>query len=569
MGRHGAPRGGLARRSLVLTLIPLLVLVAGGGGYLWWTNRPESAAAAQRPTGCPAPLQVLVAEELQPVVESVLAAADRAATTDSGDAASKDRAQTEAGCRTALVRSTATAQTTLQSIGAGRVPDVWVPDSSTWLDALPGAGVLPTSPDGWDDGLSMARSPVVLVSPTVGSKTVDTAPESWSDPVNVSGQVRLANPDSDTAGRLAYYASRVSRPEALDLAVASKLIVASRYAAPSAQSQFDSLAKNYDALPFPASEQAAFAHAASAPGTVRAFIPKSGTISLDYPWLVNRALPADRRALADRAARALRSDAARRAIAKAGFRTTDGAVRPTIQGRTMPPYTELPAPSAAQRAGALDQWHILRKDMRMLAILDVSGSMRYPAKNTKGMSRAKVTEEAAVTALRILPAGSRIGAWVFSTDQRGKGVDYRELARVEQLDTPYAGKTWRDNLIAETRTLPQQLGGDTGLYDTTAAAYAKMVAEYDPTHVNSVVMMTDGKNDDPGGGLDLPQLLAKITATSRGDRPVRIITIGMGEADPTALKAISRATGGTSYIANTPSDIQEVFVQALLARTVK
>ena len=73
----------------------------------------------------------------------------------------------------------------------------------------------------------MARSPVVLVSPTVGSKTVDTSPESWSDPVNVSGQVRLANPDTDTAARLAYYASRVSRPEALDLAVASKLIVAS------------------------------------------------------------------------------------------------------------------------------------------------------------------------------------------------------------------------------------------------------------------------------------------------------------------------------------------------------
>ena len=63
------------------------MLVAGGGGYLWWTNRPASAAAAPAQR-CPEPLQVLVAEELQPVVESVLAAADRAATTDSGDAAS-------------------------------------------------------------------------------------------------------------------------------------------------------------------------------------------------------------------------------------------------------------------------------------------------------------------------------------------------------------------------------------------------------------------------------------------------------------------------------------------------
>ncbi|MFL6170892.1 MAG: substrate-binding domain-containing protein [Ornithinibacter sp.] len=554
---------------LLLTLAPLLVLVAGGGAYLWWTNRPDTAAAAQRPTDCPAPLQVLVAEELQPVVESVLAAADRAAPTGAANTAATDPATPRAGCRTALVRSTASAQTTLQSIGAGRVPEVWVPDSSTWLDDLPGGGDAPTSPDGWAEGLSVATSPVVLVSPTVGSRTVDTAPASWSEPINVTAKVRLANPDTDTAGRLAYFASRVSRPEALDLAVASKLIVASRFAAASTQSQFDALAKNYDALPFPASEQAAFAHAAAAPGTVRAFVPRAGTISLDYPWLVNRALPADRQVLADRAARALRSDAARRALAKAGFRTTDTAVRPRIQGKTMPPYTELPAPTAAQRAGALDQWHVLRKDMRMLAILDVSGSMRYPAKDTKGKSRAKVTEEAAVTALRILPAGSRIGAWVFSTDQNGKGVDYRELARVEQLDTPFAGKAWRDHLVAVTRTLPKRLGGDTGLYDTTAAAYQKMVAEYDPTHVNSVVIMTDGTNDDPGGGLDLPQLLARIRATSRADRPVRIITIGMGEADPTALKAISRATGGTSYTANTPADIQRVFVQALLARTEK
>ena len=54
--------------------------------------------------------------------------------------------------------------------------------------------------------------------------------------------------------------------------------------------------------------------------------------------------------------------------------------------------------------------------------------MRYPAKGTRGLTRAKVTEEAAVTALRILPAGSQIGTWVFSTDQAGRGVDHRELA---------------------------------------------------------------------------------------------------------------------------------------------
>lgn len=551
MGRHVTRRGRGRRRALALTLIPLLVLAAVGGGYLWWTNRPPSAAAAQGPRSCPEPLQVLVAGELAPVTRAVLSAVGAD------------------GCRMAQVRSTASAQAAVQSIGSGQVPDVWVPDSSTWLDALPGSGDLPTAPDGWDQGPSVATSPVVLVSPTAGKSAVTAAPTSWSDEINVSGRVRMANPDTDTASRLAYYASRIDRPEALDLAVAGKLIFASRFAAASTQEQFAGLATRTDALPFPASEQAAAAHAGTAPGTVRTFLPQAGTISLDYPWLVNRALPADRRALAATAVTALQSDAGHAAIAKAGFRTADRASGPAIDGTSAAAYTELPAPTAEDRSGALEQWDILRTDMRMLAILDVSGSMKQPGKGTRGMTRAKVTEEAAVTALQILPAGSRIGAWVFSTDQRGKGVDYKELATVERLDKAYAGATWRERLVAVTRTLPQRLGGDTGLYDTTAAAYQKMVTEYDDNYVNSVVIMTDGKNDDPGGGLDLKQLLARIKATSKGDRPVRVITIGMGEADPRALQAISRATGGTSYIANTPADIQRVFVQALLARTAK
>ena len=551
MGRHGTQRGGGTRRALALTLIPLLLLAAVGGGYLWWTNRPPSAAAAQAPKSCPEPLEVLVAGELAPVATDVLSA-------DGAD-----------GCRVAQVRSAATTQAAIQEIGSGQVPDVWVPDSSTWLDALSGSGDLPTAPDGWDRGAAVATSPVVLVSPTTGRSAVATPPASWSDEVNVSGQVRMSNPDTDTASRLAYYASRIDRPEALDLTVAAKLIVASRFAAGSTRDQFAGLATSKDALPFPASEQSAAAHDASAPGTVRTFVPQAGTISLDYPWLVNRALPADRQALAATAVKALQSDAARAAIVNAGFRTGATTSGPTVDGEAAPAYTELPAPTADDRTGALEQWDILRTDMRMLAILDVSGSMKQPGKGTRGMTRAKVTEEAAVTALKILPSGSRIGAWVFSTDQRGKGVDYKELARVEQLDTPYAGATWRERLVAVTRTLPKRLGGDTGLYDTTAAAYQKMVGEYDGNYVNSVVIMTDGKNDDPGGGLDLKQLLARIKATSKGDRPVRVITIGMGEADPRALQAISKATGGTSYIANTPADIQRVFVQALLARTAK
>lgn len=93
-----------------------------------------------------------------------------------------------------------------------------------------------------------------------------------------------------------------------------------------------------------------------------------------------------------------------------------------------------------------------------------------------------------------------------------------------------------------------------------------MTRTYDPEYFNSVVIITDGKNDDPGGGLELGPLLARITKAHDPTRPVRIITIGMGEADPKALQAIASASGGATYTANTSDDLLTVFVQALLAR---
>ena len=186
------------------------------------------------------------------------------------------------------------------------------------------------------------------------------------------------------------------------------------------------------------------------------------------------------------------------------------------------------------------------------------------------MTRAKVTEEAAVTALQDPARGQQDRGWVFSTDQQRKGVDYRELARVEQLDTAYR----RQDLARPPRHRhphPAEPAAAATPACTTRPPRPtqKMVAEYDPDPRQLGRHHDRRQERRPGWRPGPHPLLAKIKATSRGDRPVRIITIGMGEADPKALKAISRATGGTSYIANTPADIQRVFVQALLARTVK
>lgn len=84
--------------------------------------------------------------------------------------------------------------------------------------------------------------------------------------------------------------------------------------------------------------------------------------------------------------------------------------------------------------------------------------------------------------------------------------------------------------------------------------------------VNSVILFTDGTNQDPDS-LSLEELLAALQRERDPAKPVVIVSIGItGDADAETLRKISEATGGTSYVARNPQDIPSVFVDALQAR---
>ena len=173
----------------------------------------------------------------------------------------------------------------------------------------------------------------------------------------------------------------------------------------------------------------------------------------------------------------------------------------------------------------------------------------------------------ATTALgRVFPDHARIGLWVFSIDQGGKGQDWRELAPIRRLDETVKGSTQRALLIG---LAPRMLGmthGGTGLYDTTLAAYKAAQAAYDPNYSNSLVLLTDGANDDPGS-ISLDRLLAELKSLHDPQRPVRLIGIAISkDADFKSLDRISRSVGGHAYYAENPQDITKVFAQALLDR---
>jgi Ca-activated chloride channel homolog len=109
----------------------------------------------------------------------------------------------------------------------------------------------------------------------------------------------------------------------------------------------------------------------------------------------------------------------------------------------------------------------------------------------------------------------------------------------------------------------QATNGDTGLYDTTLAALRAVKRSFAPGRLNIVVLLTDGINDDPDGGISKQELLTRLKA-EQGDRKVAVITIAFGaNADVATLRQISQATGGIPYVVRDPREIVRVFTEVI------
>ncbi|AZG45336.1 hypothetical protein D7316_01932 [Gordonia insulae] len=299
---------------------------------------------------------------------------------------------------------------------------------------------------------------------------------------------------------------------------------------------------------------------------LKASVPADGTVMLDYP-LVNTA-GAARSDTAAEAGKALADEMASpeglAALNEAGYRNPAGAPLPDGVGVGSVKELELKDPTQVDRA--IRQWQVLGVPIRTLVVEDTSGSMDAAAGNT---TRAGLLTDASMTGLKLFPNNTQIGGWSFGIDKGGDGQDWKWMSPIRRLDAPSAdGGTHREELGRAVRQglSKSQLGGGTGLYDTTLAAFKEVQNSYDPNYSNSVIIMTDGQNEDPNS-ISLDELLAQLKRLEDPARPVLVLTIGISEdADTDALAAIADATGGTTYVAENPADIKTVFVDAIQAR---
>jgi hypothetical protein len=283
--------------------------------------------------------------------------------------------------------------------------------------------------------------------------------------------------------------------------------------------------------------------------------PSEGTPAFEFS-LVNVATDPVRDQAVEQLRAYLMTPTAAKIFAQYGIRSTAVPVTmPTPQG-SVGEVKIGPTPDAETVTAATNVWQSATTDFSILSVFDVSGSMKEKVGDT---TRVAITQEAAGIALAALPKTTKLGLWIFSIDKGGPGQDWRELAPIGRLDDD----SHRAVVATAASTLAKNVGGGTGLYDTIWAAYQRVKKQYDPNRVNAVVILTDGRNEDPNG-ISLEQLKANLRAASDPTKPIAITTIGIGpDVDPKALSQISKMTYSDFYAAPSPADMTTVLARAL------
>jgi hypothetical protein len=425
------------------------------------------------------------------------------------------------------------------------VPDFWIPDSSLWI-VTSTARTVPTVLVA-----SIASTPVVLAGH--GDDVPSTWAEALTDPSLVMGDPLTST--TAAVPLLLGTASQASADAALTIAP-----VAQRQADNPAAG-FDDLHRIQQAAQTPAGVTATTEQALISSGSaLEASVPSPGTWLLDYP-LVLTAAPeraAEIKDVGTALAAFSSGDELASALDEASFRPAGGAA---IQGGVGSVPTA-PTPTEDAVLQPLAVWSTLAVPIRALAVVDVSASMDFPAEHG---TRMDVTVAALRAGLSLFPDSAAAGLWAFSEKLDGPR-DYRELVPLRPLGTSVGSATQREAIDAKVSTLTGLTTQGTGLYDTTLAAYRALQREYDPNAVNSILLFSDGANDDPES-ISEDELVAQLTALQDPERPIQIIAIGIThDADEAALSRIATATGGFSMIAERPEDMAAIFQKAMEAR---
>ncbi|GAA0491295.1 hypothetical protein Ade02nite_22800 [Paractinoplanes deccanensis] len=566
----------------------MAIVVVLAGSYLGYQQLSDK--------GCTGSIRLTVAaaNEIQPAV-------DQAAQRWVQDGANVDGtcvAVSVVNANSSTMAAAVAGEHKVQLTGLGtapesvKVPDVWIPDSSTWLLRLKAEapGFAPT------DQKPIAQSPVVVAMPKPVAEKIGWPDKklTWNTLLgqmltSTSLNTGIVNPSLDAAGLSGLLA--LGQAAGSGEKAQSTKVSAIKGLANSASALRDDLLQKFprSADPTdiasslgaaPLSEEDVVAYNAEKPAVpLVALYLNPSPLPLDYPYAVMPQVDLQKSKVAEGLRGQLASASFKNALGAAGLRSPDGSygagfARPLGAPDASPAVTK-PAAGGDENGGGtaaagldastlsqvLGSWNAITQPGRVLAVFDVSGSMADPVPSAGNQSRAVVTQKAAAAGLSMFDDKWAVGVWLFSTEMNGKRP-WRQVQSIKPLASS------RTEIASAIPQIVPKKGGDTGLYDTILAAYQEVKRTWEPGKVNSVILFTDGKEENPDG-ISKEKLLADLKKLNDPKQPVRLVIIGIGDGvDEPVLQQIVQVTpAGGVFIARDPARMSAIFAEAIGRRT--
>ncbi|MER5703102.1 substrate-binding domain-containing protein [Micromonospora sp. NPDC002296] len=558
--------GGLRNRPEfwpVLLLSVALVAVLGGWGTTSYLDRTRREPPCTQRTA----LRIAVAPSVEAPARQVardLAARERCldVTVQARESADVLRDLTRPAAGGAGTGTTTGPPPTVTATTSAPTapPDAWLPESTLWLRRAHAAGAFQVPAE----GVSVASTPVVLsLDERSAARLRRDRDLGWTSLVAAERPplpVVLPDPTASPLGFGALVGIRAladsARPAggAAGAAAIMRRLAARTVPFPGAVPAPTGPGAAESAV---VSTEQGILLAAAGGGTRQvAVYPPTPVPGPDYPYAI---LASDaRREGAAAFLRGLLATEGTAALTGHGLRTPSGgspAGIPAGSGIRTKEYPPAPLPAEADATALINAWGGVHISARMLAVLDISGSMaaRLPGST---QTRLSATIKAAQGGAELLLGTTELGVWEFSTDLDGER-DYREVVPVGPVGPR------REEIVDALDRVRVKPNGATGLYDTTLAAYRDATRNWTVGRINMVLVLTDGK-DDNASGISRAKLLDELAGLRDKRRPVPILFIGVGpEIDPDELRQIARATGGRVALTPRPSGIQRIFFSAL------
>lgn len=552
---------------------------------------PEDRPAASAGAAPCVPLNVLASLENADMVRSLAAAYIAKPRSVDGKCISVNVSQEKSG-----VAATGMAGG-FASIAAAERPAVWLPDSTAWLrvaEDRAGSTVR-------HDGASVARSGIVVAMPASMAKAIgwDTKAPSWAEVFAMSkdpgvwerlghadwGKFKFgkASPTVSTSGLMGLLASygvaggnlkdiqtaQLTQPSVISKVKEGELSTSHYMATPEHflwharqaddagdVSEFLSAVivdekSVWDYNRGISSNDGVTKQAGKAPREpLLAIYPSDGVLVADNPavTLTGDWVSTQQRLAADDFLAYARTAEGQEVVKTTGYRTiqdkVDSAVASTGHyARSLQP---VPLPSADVMVNVQKSFPKVRKRARALFLLDVSGSMGQEI--APGVTRLQGAKNAVTRALDHFTDDDKLGLAAFS--HVGDGP----LA--PGLVSPVAPfKTNKGGLLAELNAL--QPVAATPLFEAVGQFAAEQAREYNESEINTIVLLSDGKNDSSHPG-DLKSLTEQL-GHQHHSTPVLVFTLAYGaDADTESLRAIAKASGAHFYEATDPNRLEAV-----------